>query len=113
MFLVNETGAFEDCSTCKRKGSCENGNAYTETNPYRFKDFKEIAFDFCPFSLAKDTSFCIYFSQIWALQFGINSFGENLGCDELDALLILSQLKTKLMMRRYAEFWAQALGGKK
>jgi hypothetical protein len=110
---MSETGAREDCQTCKKRVACEQGLAYSESNPFRFKDFKDIAFDFCPYLLAEDTGFSIYYSQVWALQYGVNTFGDSLTLEELDCLLILTQMRAKLIERRYMEFWAKALGGKK
>ncbi len=112
-FLMGESTSHENCATCKKAVACKEGLAYSDANPFRFGDFKEQAFDFCPYTLLHDVEFQVYYSQVWALQYGINTFGESLSVEELDGLLMLTTMRSKLVERRYAEFWSRAFGGKK
>ena len=109
---MSESSTHEDCTTCKKQVACSEGRAYSTTNTYRFKDFKEISFEFCPYSLVEDQSLSIYYSQIWALQYGVNTL-QSVTPDDLEALLLLTTTRDKIKEKRYMEFWAKALGGKK
>ncbi len=103
-----------DCSTCKSKAICSEGdNPYSEARPFSFPDYNTLRFDFCPGSLYQDVDFLLYFNQVWALQFGINTFGGCLTPDELEGLFTLTVLRARMVEKKYAEFWARALGGKK
>lgn len=111
--LLNESSDTFNCSTCKRKGACSEDQEYSERDPFRFKEFTHIDFDFCPFKAANDPETAIYFAQISALQSGINTFGEALTAEDLEALLIMKSTQLMLLKKMYADFWAKAFGGKK
>lgn len=110
---MSESNEKFNCDTCKKAKACSEGLAYSIASPYRFGDYKDFAFEFCPNKLLEDIDFVTYFYQIFALTQGINTFGDDLTFDDLESLFTLDRLQANLIKRQYAEFWAKALGGKK
>lgn len=82
--------------------------------PFRFPDYAHASFDFCPHSCLSDPEFYGYFYQVFALAQGLTlEDTARMGIDDLECLFSYVTTRAMIEKRWYAEFWAQALGGKK